>query len=83
VLQALIEGGPTVHGSLLHAGLVDRLVVYVGRVVLGAGGRPMFAGPGTDAISAAPRLALRAVTKLGHDVRLDYDPVPLASEASA
>jgi diaminohydroxyphosphoribosylaminopyrimidine deaminase/5-amino-6-(5-phosphoribosylamino)uracil reductase len=84
VLQALVEGGPTVHGSLLRARLVDRLVVYVGGVVMGAQGRPMFTGPSPGAITDAPRLALRATTQLGADVRLDYDPAPPTPiEASA
>ena len=40
ILQAMVEGGATLHGALLGAGLVDRIVVYVGGAVLGAGGPP-------------------------------------------
>jgi len=76
VLQAMVEGGPTVHGALLAAGLVDRLVVYVGAALLGPSGAPAFAGPSPTTIAHAHRLALRDVTALGDDVRLDYVPVP-------
>jgi diaminohydroxyphosphoribosylaminopyrimidine deaminase/5-amino-6-(5-phosphoribosylamino)uracil reductase len=79
VLQAMVEGGATVHGALLAAGLVDRLVVYVGAAVLGADGAPAFAGASPATITHAHRLALRHVTALGHDVRLDYAPVPAAA----
>jgi diaminohydroxyphosphoribosylaminopyrimidine deaminase / 5-amino-6-(5-phosphoribosylamino)uracil reductase len=74
VLQALVEGGPTLHGALLDAGLVDRVVAYVAPVVLGAGGR---AGYGLDpgpALALAPRFRLTHVATLGDDVRLEYEP---------
>jgi diaminohydroxyphosphoribosylaminopyrimidine deaminase/5-amino-6-(5-phosphoribosylamino)uracil reductase len=72
VLQALVEGGPVLHGALLEAGLVDRLVVYVGALLLGADGRPAVAWPGPLSITDAPRLVLTGVTPLGDDVRLEY-----------
>jgi len=78
VLQALFEGGRTVHGALLMAGLVDRLVVYVGAALLGPGGAAAFAGPHPTTIAHAHRLTLHHVTTLGDDVRLDYSPAPVA-----
>jgi diaminohydroxyphosphoribosylaminopyrimidine deaminase/5-amino-6-(5-phosphoribosylamino)uracil reductase len=75
VLQAMVEGGATVHGALLAAGLVDHLVVYVGAALLGPAGAPAFAGPEPATIAHAPRLRLRHVTALGDDVRLDYVPI--------
>lgn len=80
VLQALVEGGPTVHGALLDAGLVDRIVAYVAPILLGAGGR---AGYGIDpgpALAAASRYRLMRVEALGDDVCLEYEPA--ASEPS-
>jgi len=74
VLQALVEGGPTLHGALLDAGLVDRIVAYVAPVVLGAGAR---AGYGLDpgpALAIAPRFRLTQVSRLGDDVCLEYEP---------
>jgi diaminohydroxyphosphoribosylaminopyrimidine deaminase/5-amino-6-(5-phosphoribosylamino)uracil reductase len=75
VLQAMVEGGRTVHGALLAAGLVDRLVVYVGAALLGPDGAPAFAGPNPTTIAHAHRLSLRGATALGDDVRLEYTPV--------
>ena len=73
VLQALVEGGPTVHGAFLDAGLVDRIIAYVAPMILGAGGR---AGYGLDpgpALAAAPRYRLTRVGAVGDDVCLEYD----------
>jgi diaminohydroxyphosphoribosylaminopyrimidine deaminase / 5-amino-6-(5-phosphoribosylamino)uracil reductase len=83
VLQALVEGGATLHGALWAAGLVDRLVVYVGPTLLGADAHPALATPGPVTIGDAARLTLTDVTALdGGDVRLTYDPDPGAdSEA--
>jgi diaminohydroxyphosphoribosylaminopyrimidine deaminase / 5-amino-6-(5-phosphoribosylamino)uracil reductase len=75
VLQAMVEGGATLHGAVLAAGLVDRLVVYVGAALLGADGAPAFAGPSPVTIAHAHRLSLRSATPIGDDVRLDYAPV--------
>jgi diaminohydroxyphosphoribosylaminopyrimidine deaminase/5-amino-6-(5-phosphoribosylamino)uracil reductase len=75
ILQAMVEGGATLHGSLLRAGLVDRLVVYTGGAVLGTEGRPVFAGPGPGTLAEASRWRLTAVCQLGGDARLDWEPV--------
>ena len=79
VLQAMVEGGATVHGALLAAGLVDRLVVYVGAAVLGADGAPAFAGASPATITHAHRFTLQHVRALGDDVRLDYAPAPVSA----
>jgi len=74
VLQALVEGGATLHGALWAAGLVDRLVVYVGATLLGTDAAPALRWPGPATIADAPHLTLTDVTVLGDDVRLTYDP---------
>ena len=74
VLQAMFEGGPTVHGALLAAGLVDRVVAYVAGVALGTAGRPSLDWVGPASLDVAPRFGLRAATALGDDVRLDLVP---------
>jgi len=75
VLQAMVEGGPTVHGALLAAGLADRIVVYTGGLVLGDEGAPLFRGPGPSTLGEASRWRLTAVRRLGDDARLDWEPV--------
>jgi diaminohydroxyphosphoribosylaminopyrimidine deaminase/5-amino-6-(5-phosphoribosylamino)uracil reductase len=77
VLQAMVEGGPTLHGALLRAGLIDRVVAYVAGAVLGATGRPAFAGDGPATLADAPHLELLGARVLGDDVRLEYAPAGL------
>jgi diaminohydroxyphosphoribosylaminopyrimidine deaminase/5-amino-6-(5-phosphoribosylamino)uracil reductase len=75
ILQVMVEGGATLHGALLRAALADRVVVYTGGVVLGAGGLPLFAGPGPGTLAQARRWRLLGVRRLGSDARLDWEPV--------
>lgn len=75
VLQALVEGGATLHGALVRAGLADRMVLYVGGLLLGEAGRPLLAGPGPSTIDEAPHWRVVSTRALGPDVRLDCEPV--------
>jgi diaminohydroxyphosphoribosylaminopyrimidine deaminase/5-amino-6-(5-phosphoribosylamino)uracil reductase len=75
ILQAMVEGGATLHGALLRAGLADRIVVYQGGAVLGAAGLPVFAGPGPATLDDASRWRLAALRQVGSDARLDWEPV--------
>ena len=74
VLQAMVEGGATLHGALVRAGLADRMVLYVGGRLLGERGRPLLAGPGPSSISGAPAWRILSSTAVGDDVRLDCEP---------
>ncbi|MGH3344764.1 MAG: bifunctional diaminohydroxyphosphoribosylaminopyrimidine deaminase/5-amino-6-(5-phosphoribosylamino)uracil reductase RibD [Carbonactinosporaceae bacterium] len=69
VRAVLVEGGPTLAGSLLQARLVDRVVGYLAPAILGAGPAAL-AGPGVSTIDAALRLRLDEVTRVGPDLRL-------------
>jgi diaminohydroxyphosphoribosylaminopyrimidine deaminase/5-amino-6-(5-phosphoribosylamino)uracil reductase len=73
VLQALVEGGATLHGALLRAGLVNRIVAYIAPTLLGTQGRPGFAFGGPATINDAQRFTLLDAQQLGPDVRLDYE----------
>jgi diaminohydroxyphosphoribosylaminopyrimidine deaminase/5-amino-6-(5-phosphoribosylamino)uracil reductase len=74
VLQAMVEGGAALHGSLVRAGLADRLVLYVGGRLLGDAGRPLLAGPGPATLAEARPWRVTATTPLGPDLRLDCEP---------
>ena len=74
VLQAMVEGGPTVHGALLDAGLVDRLVAYVAPKLLGPRAVPAFSQPHPASIADAEDWQLVSTTTLGDDVRVEYEP---------
>jgi diaminohydroxyphosphoribosylaminopyrimidine deaminase/5-amino-6-(5-phosphoribosylamino)uracil reductase len=82
VRAALLEGGPTVAGSLLRAGLVDEVVGYVAPKLLGEGLAAL--GPaGVISIADAIDLELADVTRIGPDVRITAYPLaaphPLAA----
>jgi diaminohydroxyphosphoribosylaminopyrimidine deaminase/5-amino-6-(5-phosphoribosylamino)uracil reductase len=69
VRGALLEGGPTLAGVFLAAGLVDEVIGYVAPKLLGAG--PAALGPaGVTGIDAAIELELVDVTRVGPDLRL-------------
>jgi diaminohydroxyphosphoribosylaminopyrimidine deaminase/5-amino-6-(5-phosphoribosylamino)uracil reductase len=73
-LQVLVEGGATVAHELHHAGLVDRYVVYLAPALFGGDdARGLFAGPGAPTIDDVWRGRIRAVTRVGDDLRIDID----------
>jgi diaminohydroxyphosphoribosylaminopyrimidine deaminase/5-amino-6-(5-phosphoribosylamino)uracil reductase len=74
VLQAFVEGGPTVHGALLAGGLADRVVAYVAPKVLGPRAVPAFPQPHAASIADAADWRLLSATILGDDVRIEYEP---------
>ena len=74
VLQALVEGGGQLIGSLVDAGLVDRLVTYVAPVLLGRDGRPAFDLSGPASLADASRWRVVATRRIGADVRIDSVP---------
>jgi diaminohydroxyphosphoribosylaminopyrimidine deaminase/5-amino-6-(5-phosphoribosylamino)uracil reductase len=75
VVQALVEGGGTLHGAFLREQLADGLVAYVAPIVLGDRARP-FAAHLDPALTEAPRFHLQSATPVGDDLRLDLTPAP-------
>ena len=64
-----LEGGPTLAGAFLQAGLVDRVVAYVAPALLGAG--PAALGDaGIATLGDAALMGFTDVTRIGSDVRL-------------
>lgn len=74
LVQALFEGGPEVHGSLVAAGLVDEMVVYVGPTLLGPHARAAFAGFDVATIADAERWRVVDSAVLDGDVRITWRP---------
>lgn len=73
VVSVLLEGGPTLAGAFVAAGLVDRVVAYLAPALLGAGQAAL--GPaGIDTLSAALKLHIDQVDLLGGDVRIVATP---------
>jgi diaminohydroxyphosphoribosylaminopyrimidine deaminase / 5-amino-6-(5-phosphoribosylamino)uracil reductase len=72
VVQAMVEGGPTVAGEFHRAGLVDRYVLYVAPVLFGGDdGRALFAGPGAHRIDDVWRGRIESVERLGADLKVE------------
>ncbi|WP_336209090.1 bifunctional diaminohydroxyphosphoribosylaminopyrimidine deaminase/5-amino-6-(5-phosphoribosylamino)uracil reductase RibD [Nonomuraea sp. LPB2021202275-12-8] len=75
VVSVFLEGGPTLAGSFVEQGLVDRVVAYVAPALLGAG--PAALGQaGVGSIGQAHRLVFDEVSRIGPDLRLTARPVP-------
>lgn len=79
VLQALVEPGAEMLGSLQRARLVDQWVVYVGTCTLGERGRPVVGGPGPHSMSDASQWRLVDVAQVGLDARLVFEPAERTS----
>lgn len=75
VLQAMVEGGSSLHGAFLKANLINHLVVYVGPRTIGAQGHSMFGGDGPGTLADAGRWNLVGVQRFDNDLRLDYTPI--------
>ena len=71
--DVLVEGGPTLAGAFLRAGVIDRIVAYVAPLLLGG---PITAvdDVGVASIAHAQRWKFDGVEQVGPDVRLSLIP---------
>jgi diaminohydroxyphosphoribosylaminopyrimidine deaminase/5-amino-6-(5-phosphoribosylamino)uracil reductase len=81
VRSVLLEGGPTLAGSFLAAGLVDRVIAYLAPVLIGGAGRSAIEGAGATSIEEALRLRLEELVRIGSDLRLTATLKPEARGA--
>jgi diaminohydroxyphosphoribosylaminopyrimidine deaminase / 5-amino-6-(5-phosphoribosylamino)uracil reductase len=65
-----VEGGTKLNGSLLQAGVVDELLVYLAPCVIGDSGRGMFDLPELTELSRSTVLKIREVERVGEDLRI-------------
>jgi diaminohydroxyphosphoribosylaminopyrimidine deaminase / 5-amino-6-(5-phosphoribosylamino)uracil reductase len=69
VQSLLLEGGPTLAGAFLRAGLLDKLLVFLApKLVGGDDAPPLFAGPGVRSMADAVHLSGVEVERIGEDV---------------
>lgn len=78
--RVLVEGGAQIHRSMLDAGVVDHLHVYVSGVVI-PGGRRWVGGEPLQGLDDARRFGSPDVTRLGDDVLLSYSDLSLPGES--
>ena len=69
----LLEGGPTLAGAFLRAGLVDRVVAYLAPTLLGAG-VPALAGTGIGTLADAVALDVVETGRCGPDLKVVARP---------
>lgn len=74
VQTLLVEGGATVIGSFLRAGLVNDLYTYIAPLIVGGGAPSLVEGPGATDKEHVLKLKLAEATPLGSGVLLHYVP---------
>lgn len=73
--NVLVEGGASLAGSLVRAGLVDRLLVFYAPIALGdPEAVPLFRDVGLRALSSAARFTLRSARRVGPDLMVEWVP---------
>jgi diaminohydroxyphosphoribosylaminopyrimidine deaminase/5-amino-6-(5-phosphoribosylamino)uracil reductase len=79
VRNVLLEGGPTLSGAFLAAGLIDKVIGYVAPKLLGAG-LPALVDAGVTTIAEAIDLDLIDITHIGPDLRFTASLRPKPSD---
>ncbi len=74
VRHVLVEGGPTVAGGFVDAGLVDHVVAYLAPTLLGSGGLATVAGAGPATLGEARAFTVDGLSRTGPDVRVELRP---------
>lgn len=69
-----LEGGPTLAGAFVRAGLVDRVLAYLAPMVLGAGIAALV-DPAVTTLAEGHRVRFDDIETLGPDVRITARPV--------
>jgi diaminohydroxyphosphoribosylaminopyrimidine deaminase / 5-amino-6-(5-phosphoribosylamino)uracil reductase len=72
VRSVLLEGGPTLAGAFLRAELIDEVRAYLAPMLLGGGASALMSDVAT--LTDGQRLAIRAIDRVGADIRVDARP---------
>ena len=72
--EVLVEAGTKLNGSLLGAGLVDELIIYLASHILGDNARGMFALAELTALENRVELEIKDVRQIGNDIRIIARP---------
>jgi len=73
--EVLVEAGQGLNGALLHAGLIDELVIYYAPKLMGDAAKAMFALPELTEMQQVTDLQIVDVRQVGSDIRLQAKPV--------
>ncbi|MBW1603596.1 bifunctional diaminohydroxyphosphoribosylaminopyrimidine deaminase/5-amino-6-(5-phosphoribosylamino)uracil reductase RibD [Streptomyces sp. JJ66] len=80
VRSVLLEGGATLAGAFVAAGLIDRVTGYLAPALLGAGPQ-VLGGAGITTIAQALRLRVTEAVSVGPDLRVTAVPTAVPSAA--
>jgi diaminohydroxyphosphoribosylaminopyrimidine deaminase/5-amino-6-(5-phosphoribosylamino)uracil reductase len=84
VHRVFVEGGPTVAGAFIRAGLADEVLVYLAPTLIGSGpdggDHPALRMLGVTTISEQHRLAILDLQRLGDDLLIVARPASAPSE---
>jgi diaminohydroxyphosphoribosylaminopyrimidine deaminase/5-amino-6-(5-phosphoribosylamino)uracil reductase len=78
LLYLLLEGGSTLSHLMWSRQLIDRGIFYLGGMLAGGVGRPVFDAPWTTLGGARP-IEIVDVVRLGPDLRVEWLPAPQPS----
>jgi diaminohydroxyphosphoribosylaminopyrimidine deaminase / 5-amino-6-(5-phosphoribosylamino)uracil reductase len=81
VQSVLLEGGETLAGEALRAGLIDKFLFFYGPKLVGGTGRGLFAGPGVPTMAEALPLRIHRVSRSGADILVEAYPEEQCSPA--
>jgi diaminohydroxyphosphoribosylaminopyrimidine deaminase/5-amino-6-(5-phosphoribosylamino)uracil reductase len=68
--EVMVETGAKLNGSLLRAGIVDEIVLYLAPRILGDSAQGLFALPELTRLQDAPTVRIEEVRNVGSDLRL-------------
>ncbi len=71
VLSLLVEGGGTVHGAFLDAGLVDKVLIFIAPQIVGGPAPGPVGGVGVEALARAWHLSRAAFRQIGEDLVIE------------
>lgn len=74
VNEVLVETGATLSGSLLRAGLLDELIIYMAPLLMGDQARGLFHLPGLDTMAQRVELEIDEMRAVGRDWRISARP---------
>lgn len=73
--EVLVEAGQGLNGALLHANLIDELIIYYAPKLMGADAKAMFAMPELTQMQQVTDLQILDVRQIGQDIRLRAKPL--------
>lgn len=68
--EILMETGAILSGAVLHAGMIDELIVYMAPKLMGDKARGLFHTPGLDLLADAVALEIQDIRAVGDDWRI-------------